>query len=59
MKKSRAKGYYWVYWVDKWYIGEYTDHFDTLEWYLTGMEMPFDDSDFEEIDETKIERNDE
>jgi hypothetical protein len=48
----RTDGYYWVKWKTKWIVAEYQDGL----WFLSGLTVDFDDSDFAEIDETPIVR---
>jgi hypothetical protein len=48
----REPGYYWVKWDGNWRIGEYCQG----DWYLTQHLSHLNDIDFDEIDENRIER---
>ena len=49
----REPGYYWLRSKDKWSIGEWKRG----EWWIISHDGWFEDSDFDEIDERRIERN--
>lgn len=52
-KSKRETGYYWVKWHGKWVIAVY-DYFD--DWWIHGIPYFLHTSEFEEIDEKRIER---
>lgn len=51
---KRESGYYWVKSGDSWMVGRYFDY--VKDWYLPGIEESHKDSDFDKIDEHKIEK---
>lgn len=51
---NRESGYYWVLNGNVWSIAEWYPEFNN--WSKIGNECDFEDSDFDEIDERKIER---
>jgi len=58
MTPSREVGYYWVKFEEEFQIAKYEIHrkLDGVfwDWYLTGLEYPFHDEDFEYINENRI-----
>jgi len=52
---ERESGYYWVKLSTDWIVAEYDDKYKC--WYFTGTIIEGTDSDLDEIDERKIERN--
>ena len=57
---SRESGFYWVKFVDEWIVAEYRlpKYVQSLLpwWEMTGNEESYEDEDFIEIDERRIER---
>lgn len=53
---KREIGYYWVKKDDNWIIGEllYCGQTHDCLWYLTGTRKGYMDSDFDEINETRL-----
>ncbi len=54
---ARKSGYYWVKYIKEWEAG-YFDKKDN-EWFLTGTDSTYKDSDFEQINENRIMSPDE
>jgi len=55
---KREKGYYWVKRYRMWLIAEWVEGMDYDRWHIIHLNYKFKDSDFEEIDENRIIRND-
>lgn len=54
---TRAPGFYWVKRRSgKWTVAEYALDDDGGYWMIPGSDMGWDDDDFREIDERRIER---
>lgn len=56
-KEQRQEGHYWIKESGEWKIAFYSNYIFGC-WYLTGDGESFQDREFEEIDERKIERHD-
>lgn len=52
IKLPREAGNYWVKYKGKWKVAQWSPN----NWYLAGNGLSFSDSEFDEIDETIIER---
>lgn len=57
----RQSGYYWVKYDGKWIVAEfeyflYKNGDEYKIWQVAGLELSFYDNEFDEIDETRIER---
>lgn len=54
----RLEGYYWVRLLDYWTVGfyEFRNPAALYPWQIIGDDRIFKDSDFQEIDERRIER---
>lgn len=50
----RQSGYYWVKYNGEWEVAEYFESWNN--WNQCGVLQDYEDSDFEEIDERRIER---
>lgn len=53
----REDGFYWVKLWDNWIVGEYIYNEDGGEWCVTKRLSNLYDSDFDEIDERQIKRD--
>lgn len=52
---SRIEGYYWVRMGNEWYIAEWESRVSEIYyWTMTGSNVPFKNSEFDEIRETRI-----
>jgi len=52
---NRLEGYYWIRMDDDWYVAEWESRVaDIYYWLLPGSPMPFKDSEFDEINETRL-----
>jgi len=55
---AREEGYYWVRKYGRWMPAEWVLTNKRCYWNIMGLEYFFDDSEFEEIDENRIIRDD-
>lgn len=51
-QKKRESGFYWIKHVGSWAIADYNSVYDT--WFITGSEIDYYDSEFDEILETRL-----
>lgn len=50
---TRKSGYYWVKYCGEFVVAEYLNDSDK-SWYMAGVSLSFYDSDFDQINETRI-----